>query len=324
MTKRHLLIIAAAFAPAAMAQETQERITQERVQIFTKAVPAPGGADVVTFAPQTMGFVSSEMSWEEKLVKGAPYSAEAVTETTQMLVDGNRIARKNTAQVYRDSEGRTRREQSLDSVGPWASGKAHKTIFINDPVAGVNYVLDPEARTARKITLPKNGGGGANAFFFHREISSESSGPLPTVMPLEAGVGVAVAGVAGITAPGPGSKNYRQEPLGKQTVEGVQAEGTRSVVTIAAGEIGNDRPIEIASERWFSADLQTVVMTKRSDPRFGDTTYKLTNIRREEPVRSLFEVPADYAVKEAGAMEMKMKMEKEFKDFELQRKKKQE
>ncbi len=320
MTKRHLLIIAAAFAPAAMAQETQERITQERVQIFTKAVPASAGAEVLTFAPQTMGFVSSEMSWEEKLVKGAPYSAEAVTETTQMLVDGNRIARKNTAQVYRDSEGRTRREQSLDSVGPWASGKAHKTIFINDPVAGVNYVLDPEARTARKITLPKNGGG-ANAFFFHREFSSETSGTLPTVMPLEARV--AVAGVAG-EVPGPESKNYRQESLGKQTIEGVQAEGTRSVVTIAAGEIGNDRPIEIASERWFSPDLQTVVMTKRSDPRFGDTTYKLTNVRREEPVRSMFDVPADYSVKEGGAMEMKMKMENQFKEMELQRKKKLE
>jgi hypothetical protein len=320
MTKRHLLIIATVLAPAAMAQETQQRITQERVQIFTKAVPAPGGADVLTYAPQTMGFVSSEMSWEEKLVKGAPYSAEAVTETTQMLVDGNRIARKNVAQVYRDSEGRTRREQSLDSVGPWASGKPHKTIFVNDPVAGLNYVLDPEARTARKITLPKNGGG--NAFFFHREVSSESSGPLPAVMPLEAGV--AVAGVAAREVPGPENKNYRQEPLGKQTIEGVQAEGTRSVVTIAAGEIGNDRPIEIASERWFSPDLQTVVMTRRSDPRFGDTTYKLTNIRREEPVRSLFEVPADYSVKEAGSMEMKMKMEKEFKEFELQRKKKLE
>jgi hypothetical protein len=193
-------------------------------------------------------------------------------------------------------------------------------------VAGVNYVLDPEARTARKITLPKNSGG-ANAFFFHREISSEtsgsvSSGSLSSVMPLEAGV--AAAGVAAREVPGPESKNYRQESLGKQTVEGVQAEGTRSVVTIAAGEIGNDRPIEIASERWFSPDLQTVVMTRRSDPRFGDTTYKLTNVRREEPVRSLFDVPADYSVKEAGSMEMKMKMEKEFKEFELQRKKKLE
>jgi TonB family protein len=87
------------------------------------------------------------------------------------------------------------------------------------------------------------------------------------------------------------------ESLGKQNVEGVEAEGTRSTVTIPAGEIGNDRPIEIVSERWYSNELQTVVMTRHSDPRFGESTYRLTNIDRGEPAKSLFEVPADYTLK---------------------------
>jgi hypothetical protein len=92
--------------------------------------------------------------------------------------------------------------------------------------------------------------------------------------------------------------NQVTEQLGKQIIEGVLAEGTRTTETIAAGEIGNERPIEIVSERWYSPELQLVVMTRHSDPRSGETTYKLTNINRAEPVKSLFEVPAGFTVKE--------------------------
>jgi len=88
-----------------------------------------------------------------------------------------------------------------------------------------------------------------------------------------------------------------KDQLGKQIIEGVEAEGTRTTVTIPAGEIGNERPIEIVSERWYSPELQLVVMTRHSDPRFGETTYKLTNINRTEPAKTLFEVPADYTIK---------------------------
>ena len=77
-----------------------------------------------------------------------------------------------------------------------------------------------------------------------------------------------------------------------RSIEGVEAEGTRTTVTIPAGEIGNERAIEIVSERWYSPELQLVVMTRHSDPRLGETTYKLTNINRTEPAKTLFEVPA--------------------------------
>jgi hypothetical protein len=85
-------------------------------------------------------------------------------------------------------------------------------------------------------------------------------------------------------------------------IEGVSAEGTRTTITIPAGEVGNERAIEIVSERWYSPELQVVVMTRHSDPRFGETTYKLTNVNRVEQPKSLFEVPPGYTVKEAPPM----------------------
>jgi hypothetical protein len=88
------------------------------------------------------------------------------------------------------------------------------------------------------------------------------------------------------------------ESLGKQFMEGVEADGTRTTFTIPGGQIGNDLPIRIVSERWFSPELKVLVMSRQSDPRFGETTYRLTNIVRGEPSSSLFEVPSDFTVKE--------------------------
>ena len=90
--------------------------------------------------------------------------------------------------------------------------------------------------------------------------------------------------------------NTKVEHLGTQTIEGVSAEGTRITVTIPAGQIGNELPIVTVSERWYSPELQVTVMSTRSDPRTGTTTYKLTNINRAEPSPTLFQVPADYTV----------------------------
>ena len=75
--------------------------------------------------------------------------------------------------------------------------------------------------------------------------------------------------------------------------------GTRTTTTIPAGTIGNEQPILIVAEQWFSPDLKVLVMTKHSDPRTGETTYRLTNIVQTEPARSLFEVPADYTLKDS-------------------------
>jgi hypothetical protein len=272
----------------------------------------------------TFNFVSSEMSFDRKVVKGAPYSAEAVTETVQTLSDGNRIVRKSSAKIYRDAEGRTRRDQKLNAIGPFATnGDTPQMSSINDPVSGVSYTLDQRSHTARKMLFKKPGmtpppgrwelgtpgtpgapppPGGAPKVAItqeHPRVVIVGDGP-------GSGGGNAVFNSeVRVRHAGPDDKEMPKpviESLGKQTLEGVEAEGTRTTFTIPAGEIGNERPIQIVSERWYSPELQTVVMTKRNDPLAGETTYRLTNINRSEPDRSLFEVPADYKVKEGPAI----------------------
>jgi hypothetical protein len=214
-----------------------------------------------------------------KVVKGAPYSATAITETMQTLSDGNQITRKNESKLYRDSEGRTRMERTLETIGTWtAEGEARQNIFINDPVAGVTYILDPRTRTAtRSVTAQKEP---------PRKVPNDPELPelkkkLETLQ-------------QGNTHAG----QRKTESLGSQTIEGVAAEGTRVTLTIPPGKIGNTLPLEIVDETWYSPELQITVMTKHRDPRSGESTYRLTNINRGEPDRSLFEVPADYALSE--------------------------
>lgn len=282
-----------------------------------------GGQPGVVFGSAGQGdntfvYLSTEMSFSEKLVKGAPYSAQAVTEQVQVLADGNRIVRRNTAMVYRDSEGRTRREQSINAVGPYtASGEAPQMIFINDPVAGVNYIIDSKNHSARKMDFSAG---------IRTRIDKTTEAAIKDQQKVaEKKVEIARAGGFEMrVGPGDGpvaierstgwaidSKNAKKEQLGKQTIEGVEAEGTRTTITIPAGDIGNDAPIYIVSESWYSPELQTVVMTKHSDPRMGENTYRLTNINRSEPAPSLFELPADYTVKEMVAPATRLKIENE-------------
>jgi len=211
------------------------------------------------------------MRFSGKVVKGAPYSATAITESAQTLSNGTRITHTTTASIYRDSEGRTRREVTIDRVGPFATAdEPAQLIVIDDPVAGVQYILDQRSHTARKRTAPPGDGPRRR--------------PPPEKAPER--------------APEKASAEGKTESLGKQVIEGLEAEGVRSVITIPEGRIGNNRPIEIISERWDSTELQTVVLSKHNDPRFGETVYRLTNINRAEPAQTLFEIPADYKVEE--------------------------
>ena len=301
------------FAQKKQTQSDGQQVVIQRETVIQgpEGTPPPG---------DTFVFVASEMNFDGKLVKGAPYSAEAVTETTQTLGDGNRIVNRSTASVYRDSDGRTRREQTLKAIGPFA-GEAPQTIFINDPVAGVNYTLDSRTHVARKMTPmrfefkfappsgegpdgppngPTPGGLGARRPVERGDIIFERATPPPPN-----GEGDVIMTPRASSAPlaigtmewhGAREQNAKAESLGKQNIEGVEAEGTRTTITIPAGEIGNERDIQIVSERWYSSELQTVVMTRHSDPRFGETVYKLTNINRSEPALTLFQVPSDYTV----------------------------
>jgi len=224
--------------------------------------PGPGG-------PPNWRFVGAETGRPGAVVKGAPFSADVTTETTMVLQDGNRIHQTSKLRLYRDSEGRTRREQSLNNLGSLASNtNLPPVVFINDPVAGVNYALSPASKTATKST-----GGGGRGPAGNRD-GRMRGGP-------------------------PGSapqRSVKTEPLGSKTLEGVTAEGTRTTIAIPAGQEGNEQPMQTVIESWYSSDLQTVVLSKRSDPRTGETVTRYTNISRTEPPHSLFELPADYTI----------------------------
>jgi hypothetical protein len=227
-----------------------------------------GGGGMVGPGPRVLG---AQVGAPGRVVKNAPFSADIVTESMQTLPDGNRIKRSSTVRFYRDSEGRTRREQTVGAMlGRGADANAPEVAFINDPVAGVSYALNLEKRTATKSNMGRGGFGAGMA----------SAQPRPAMR-------------------GRSNQNVRTESLGRQIVEGVQADGTRTTMTISAGEIGNENPIQVVTETWYSPELQTYVLSKRSDPRSGESTTRYTNISRAEPSRILFEPPADFKLVES-------------------------
>ena len=316
-----LLLAGAVVVVAEEPVKAKDPVRVEEDVLIQRAPGTPGvrmfGPDVVggPLAGGTFGWVASEMSFGGKPVKGAPYAAEAVTESTQTLSDGNRIQRKSSASVFRDSDGRTRREQTLSAIGPWASsGDAPQTIFIDDIVAGVHYILNPKDRTARRISLKPlavvatDEQEGEVAGEVALSISHAPPGQNMRFERRMAGPGGTIAFEGGTfesALPKP-----QTESLGKRVIEGVAAEGTRTIMTIPAGQVGNELPIQIVSESWFSPELQAVVMSKNSDPRMGETTYRLTGINRSEQSRSLFEVPADYKIEEGGPVIQRFRQRK--------------
>jgi hypothetical protein len=213
-----------------------------------------------------------------KVVTGAPFSAVAISETTRTLADGNHISRKTQTNLFRDGQGRFRKEVTLPAIGPLAaSGSPRSFVMINDPVAQQNFILHPDEKTAEK--MGKRFGGMKGRMRGGRN-------------------GALKGNAASWEAKAAASENFKKEDLGTQTIAGVSAQGTRYTRIIPAGQIGNEKPITIVSEHWFSNDLQMTVMSKRSGPQFGETTYTLTSIQRGEPAASLFAVPSGYTVQE--------------------------
>lgn len=201
------------------------------------------------------------------VVKGQPYAADVVSESTQVLGDGTKISKKSVGAVYRDLDGRTRREET--------NAEGRKSVNIFDPVAAVSLSLNPAAKTASKQQVHVPGAGTGTGM--------RHPGP-------------AVDG-AGHRASAE-RRNRVTEDLGLQAIEGIQAQGHRTTTTIAAGKMGNDRDIKVIDEVWFSPDLQVVVQSRHSDPWTGDVSYKISNVRRADQPHTLFEAPADYQVQE--------------------------
>src|ERR1022692_482605 len=309
-------------------QENDDAVQQVQQKVKAEMDAVMGQMKVVSLSGAAMG----------PTVKGAPYSAVEVSENNQVLADGTRIHNENQTTVYRDGEGRVRRETP-------------NQITIMDPVAGVSYFLNPKTQTATKATLSMplvfrrsaGGGGGVGGGFgagvataggttsehatFEVRDSKDGTTTVtvngktvdPSMIAMERTMTIngapvdeqtfaaaqdkmktemaITAGAGGIlrsriTSPG------KTEALGKQMIEGVNADGTRLSTTLETGAVGNDRPIQMVNERWFSSELKTVVMTRHSDPRTGEEIFRLTNISRAEPGADLFQVPANYQLQD--------------------------
>lgn len=207
-------------------------------------------------------------------LKGAPFSAEAVDETVQKLEGGGVIEKTRRTRLYRDSQGRTREEilgRTDDDNGPGSSLVVVRTL-ISDPNAGFLYLINPRKRVFEQAASPwRDGRSEADREEDRREEDARD---------------------------GSGAVS-----LGKRTIEGVEAEGWRRTRVIEAGRIGNDREIQVVSERWRSPELQVEVLRTESDPRRGTTTRRLTNIQRIEPLPALFEPPPGYEEKAAEERE---------------------
>ena len=217
---------------------------------------------------------------------GAPYSAIGTTETVQTLADGNRIVHTNASHYYRDSSGRTRTELSLSVVGPFTLEESSSVVMIADPVARQRFVLHPEQKRADVLPLGPvalaAGAGGA------KHTTDAASGVVSTSSPARC-------------LPGGGSVPATNVSLGQKTLAGLQATGTKTEYTIPAGQIGNEQPITVTSEKWVSEELGVTVSSTLHDPMIGDTQFHLSQIERTEPDPSLFAVPADYTLNDVMA-----------------------
>ncbi len=373
--KRELFTaVAFALALPAHAQAPQSRVEHRLVidghDILAEARAAKGQAEAWRLwgddLRASLGTMFGESFAAAKPVKGAPYSAEVSTQTTQTLADGNVIAKKTSGRIYRDGEGRTRQETVVD-------GKA-TSIQLRDPVKGTAVMLLPGSNKA--VRLPKLSLETKNVErkvlrLGDREIQVENGKVSVDGKPLRGKVEITAGGktvrvedghitidgkpfatgadegkvaVKLVEVEDSGDGTRREEvrvhvvrgpggaqaglhlpampplgplggrldgallhargtttALGEKEIEGVRVEGKSTVRTIAAGEIGNRNPILVTSESWYSPELQVTVFSRQADPRFGETTYRLSNIRREEPDASLFAVPPGYTESGKGA-----------------------
>lgn len=279
-----------------LAALTLSVITAFAISMVGQASPESGPVIASTPMPPPPKGGMIAMHFDDNMdatpVKGAPFCATVTTEHTQSFADGNRIHTSDHSTLCRDSEGRTRRDAILNLLGAGAQASAPKLITIVDPVAGVRYMLDPENKVAHKMALSPPGSptaasalpaqGGRTLIYqnagspepqtfstdvFFKKIGPDSNEPAPTT-----------------------------EALGDETINGLRASGTRMTTTIPSGKMGNEMPISVTSERWYSPDLKATVMTKHNDPWAGELKTEFTNVSTSEPAPSLFTVPGDYRV----------------------------
>ena len=244
---------------------------------------APTGLAPVVAVPVAPSnqFEAESLEFERKLVKGVPFSATLMVETFPETGE----PRTSTFSIHRDAEGRTRRDQMP------------QTSTINDPVAGFTYLLQHRDNTFTKTTLRSHTEESSDDVVaaMRNSITNGKRGASYQMLPLRENGSLRKDSQP--NNPSAAAANTtKRESLGQREIEGVTAEGTSVSVTVPPGALGNDRPMKIVNEHWYSPDLKAVVLIERVDPRTGRSVYRLTGIKRTDPAASLFTVPSDYKV----------------------------
>ncbi len=227
----------------------ESRPPRDRAEIEERVGPPPNAM-----------FIAAELRFGDKLVIDKPFSADTVIEDIRRLYDGSTVTKTTKGAFYRDSAGRTRREQPFEMVGGFSivneNNKPQTLVFINDFAQKTQYFFDLGNKIARKIGIGPNG---------------------PRDDPQT-------------------PNDAKSDSLGTKTIEGISVEGTRITFELPTGQIGNDKPIQVVTENWYSPELKVIVMSRHLDPVSGEHIFRLVNIRRSEPAASLFAVPAGFKV----------------------------
>lgn len=287
-------------------------------------------------AAQNAKTIGSELGDFERIVRGAPFSAEASLDSVQLLSDGTKLSRSSNRKLFRDNDGRLRREEGPTQLGiPGSNVFLPESMKIIDPVSGLKFELNLKARNFKqvdfklsqesKMELKKENEWETKEQQLQRqekerarqrfeeerqtrekEKQADKNLSQPGIGASHSAAGSATASANSSNEPAvsqkpnaPATPNPKKPAttvvsLGSRIIEGVKAEGTRTTTTIPAGMIGNDRDMNVVYEKWYSPELQMIVLSTNIDPRIGEQTYRLKNISRENPPMSLFTPPDDF------------------------------
>ena len=220
----------------------------------------PAQRPAATSGNQVFRFAGASLT--EYAVLNAPFSCKVVRELVKTAPDGVKFTTQlEVSRLCRDSQGRVRKEQPL-------FGGLRQLVVISDLASGYEYVLDPDHSAAHRTALKVAGAKPALEVY---------QGRLQRLLAEPAGVATRTG-------------------LGGQTIGGIYTEGMGYTTPLPAGTMGSDRPFAITQERWVAPDLALCLLDKRLDPREGETTTRMTDLQREEPAASLFQIPAGYTI----------------------------
>jgi hypothetical protein len=230
--------------------------------------------------------------FSRKAITGRPFTAQAIVETDQTSGDGSHVTGRQSVTAARDSQGRTYREEIPGTPAP-------KVIYISDPVAKLNYFLGPDHVAHKTPMLSLTAQASAAT------VSTDVASARLSLQTFATGYGGGEGPVQmGAQAAQPAQQLARgavdTKQLGTQVFTGFTADGTRTTVTIPAGQVGNQNPLVIVSERWYSQDREAIVLAKHSDPRVGASSYQLISVQQIEPPATLFQIPCGYTIEEDG------------------------